>query len=67
MSNQLVVSFAAAAMAAIPAQAAVNPEQGHKVAAAAFGTLSDARSAPPATSTAMGGQTSSPATQAGRW
>nr|WP_220128473.1 MULTISPECIES: PEPxxWA-CTERM sorting domain-containing protein [Sphingomonas] len=41
MSNQLVVSFAAAAMAAIPAQAAINPEQGHKVAGAAFGTLSD--------------------------
>jgi hypothetical protein len=42
MSTQLVVSFAAAGMAAIPAQAAVSTELGHKVAGAAFATLSDA-------------------------
>lgn len=42
MSNQFVVSFAAASMAAVPAQAAVNTELGHKVAGAAFATLSDA-------------------------
>ncbi|GAO38254.1 hypothetical protein SCH01S_10_00640 [Sphingomonas changbaiensis NBRC 104936] len=42
MSNQFVVSFAAASMAAIPAQAAVNTDHGHKVAGAAFATLSDA-------------------------
>jgi len=41
MSNQLVVSFAAAAAAAVPAQAAVI-DPGHKIAGAAFATLSDA-------------------------
>lgn len=42
MSNQFVVSFAAASMAAVPAQAAVNTELSHKIAGAAFATLSDA-------------------------